>query len=210
MRRGWKRVLLAALPVAGLSTLTAAWVRVRTLPTHAAQAALQARLAELQQARAALMAQAPASPDELTDRLPRTLTVGALLQRIETAARQAGVRAVSFGSDEVGPAAGGRAPSAAQRFAEEAEAEREAGEVHGTVAVVPERLRCQITVEADYGALVEFLGLMETMPAATRVHSLQIVPRPQGVSATVGFEGYAYAGDGREATLPAAPATEVR
>lgn len=206
MRRALLWIALALLPLGGFGTLAVAWVRLRTLPDEADLARLQTAVAELQRTRAELMAQPPASADELTDRLPKMLTVGAMLQRIEHAARQAGVRAVSFGSEEVareadpGGARGGRSGT---------------GDAHGDggseplAAAEPERMRCLITIESDYGALVQFLGLMETMPQVTRVCSLRVVSLPQGISARVGLEGYAYAGDGNSVPL-AAPAPEGR
>ncbi|MEZ5965424.1 MAG: hypothetical protein R3F56_16445 [Planctomycetota bacterium] len=216
MRRAWHFLALSVLPVAGLATLVVAFVRTHAQPRSGEPAELQARFDALLESRQALMVQEPASPDELTDRLPRTLTVGGLLQRIEAAARRAGVRAVSFGSED-GKRAGRSAALGAAVASTDPDAGTEVEPVDsgsgalasGSGALAedlhPEHLRCQITVEADFGALVQFLGLLETTPAVTRVRSLQVVPRAQGVSATVGLEGYAYSGDGTEAVVPAAP-----
>jgi len=182
---------VALLPVAGAVTLTLGWASAWQRPQAGELTRLQVLAADLRRVRAELMARPPVSPDELTERLPRTLTAGDLLQRIEAAARRSGVRAVSFGTEM----AEGQGAAAAS-------VEGSRDEHHPPA----ERLGCDITLEAEYAALVQFLGLLETSLAVTRVRSLRVVPLPVGVRATVGLEGYAYGGDG----LEAAPAQEAR
>ncbi len=184
----------AALPVLGVVTLGFALLQAGTQPNPAELERLRQLADELDRTRRELLLTPPQSQDALTDRLPRTLTVGALLQRLERAARQADVRAVSFGTE------GADAPGQ----------ENVAEQLHIATpedsGPQPEVLKCQITIECDYRALVQFLGLVEAMPAVTRVRSLAVTPQGSGVSATIGLIGYAYAGDGRATKPAAAPA----
>lgn len=200
MKRAFVGALVAILPVAGAVILAGAWSTTRSLPDRGELARLEELASAYSKTRQALMAAEPASPDALVDRLPRTLTVGALLQRLETAARQAGVRAVSFATEDTEPESTVQVSDVGVDFDPR----------EGTVGPRPERLRCLFNLEADYRALVQFLGLVESMPEATRVRSLSVRAIDAGVSAIVGLEGYAYAGDGGEVRTPARPAMEAR
>ena len=185
------RCATAALPVVGAVTLGFAVLQTGTQPDRAELEHLRQLTDELNGTHRQLSLTPPQSQDALTERLPRTLTVGAMLQRLERAARQADVRAVSFGTE--GAADPGQEDVAEQPNVTTPE----------DSGPQPEVLRCQITIECDYCALVQFLGLVEAMPAITRVRSLAVTPQSSGVSATIGLIGFAYAGDGR-ATAPAA------
>lgn len=191
MKRTLRWFLHGMLPLAGAALLVAGLLRTRGLPGAADLAALAAAEHDLTALREVLQAEPPPSADELLDRLPRTVTAEALLRRIERAARAAGVQAISFGTQDEGALAADVASDRAEPIGPEAE-----------------RLACEVVVEAEFTALVRFLGLLETATEATRVRSLLVVPLPQGVHATVGLDGFAYAGDGLE--LSASPGPEAR
>lgn len=175
------------VPGLGAVALAATAAALADTPREGDRAELGRQIAALEQQRAELIAQSAPLADELTDRLPRTLSVGAMLERIEQAARSANVRAVSFGSDE--------------QSAATSPAEATSGDGAPPTGPLPEVVRCEITVDGSFRALVHFIGLLETMPAVTRIANLSMSANSYGVTATVGVLGFAYS---PQAT-PAAP-----
>jgi hypothetical protein len=207
-----RRCALATLPCCGAATLAGALALYGPVPDAQELEEARRTLTDLQAQRRDLQLEPPPRPDALTDRLPLALSVGALLQRLERAARTAGVRAVSFGSEGDDPI------RHEQTAAPDSEADTDSAVANGLdptrgpepsphAGAQPEVLRCQITIAASYQAVVHFLGLIEALPAVTRVRNLTLVPTGSEVTATIGLAAYAYAGDGNEAA--AAPGAEA-
>lgn len=194
----FRRPRVWIVPGLGACSLAIASLLWRGLPRASDKVALEAELANLRVVRNELAAQTTPTSDELCDRLPRSLSIGGMLERIEQAARAANVRAVSFGSDEVD----GRQRKAAGQPVEPTEATPTQGEES---MLQPDVLRCEITVDGDFRALVHFLGLLETMPALTRVANLTITPNTLGVTATVGVLGFSFAASPTPTTFAATP-----
>jgi hypothetical protein len=186
------------VPGLGVCSLAAASYLWRGLPRPSEKIALQAEIENLRIVHDELAAQSTPTTDELCDRLPRTLSIGVMLERIEQAARTSNVRAVSFGSNEVD---GQRRKPTEQPDDTLEVTPTEQGES----AIRPDVLRCEITVDGDFRALVHFLALLETMPAITRVANLSITPNALGVTATVGVLGFSYAASAPPASIAATP-----
>ena len=97
----FRRPRIWYVPGLGVCSLVASYYLWRELPRPSEKIALQAEIENLRLVHDGLAAQSTPTSDELCDRLPRTLSIGVMLERIEHAARAANVRAVSFGSNEV-------------------------------------------------------------------------------------------------------------
>jgi hypothetical protein len=194
------------LPAAGAAALAFGLYQHRCDLAGRSEAARLAGERAALAARAAGLARVPRpSPDEHTDRLPLGLSLGALVQRLERAARDAGIESIEFQTAQPEEHLETSGPPPV-----EAPGMPTAAPLPSVLRVRPERLECEVRVLASYAAVTRFLGVVEASSPATRVASLQIVPAGQRVQAKVGLRAYYLPDRAPAAPQAAAPPAQGR
>lgn len=190
-RSEWQQlVTLLVLPALGLVVAAVGLVVCVDVPSNEGIADLAARLNRLRHEVDQLrerneVERARAAESELTRELPTRLSMATVLDRLEHAARGAGVASISFEASAEG---GVRRPMPDQgAVPDEPDTSKEpsapeASEVH-----------CSVSLVSSYASLVRFLAMVETAKPVTRVRELTIEDDATEVRARIDLTSFYYA-----------------
>ena len=130
------------------------------------------------------------------DVLPRSISVGSALSVIERAAKEAGIRSISFGTQREthGPAV--------PRVKTKVEPGEPGSPDGGNPGKVPEpkTMACTLKVQGRFQALLRFLGTLESSRLLMQVVSLDATPSDTGVKGEIGLKIFFYPGKAKEKT----------
>ena len=137
--------------------------------------------------------------DEAKDVLPESLSVGYALSVIERAAKEAGIRSISFETNrESGEEAGPKVPVVQEQLPPGESPG--AGKGKGGRVPDPKAMACTLKVHGRFQALLRFLGKLESSTLLMQVVTLDARPRETGVQAEIGLRIYYYPEPQKEAT----------
>ncbi len=136
---------------------------------------------------------------ENSDVLPVAISVGSALEVIERAAKEAGIRSISFDTQRE---VHGAALPVVQPKAEPGEPGEPGSPGGGSAGRVPDpkTMACTLKVHGRFQALLRFLGTLESSRLLMQVVSLDAIPSETGVKAEIGLTIFFYPGKAKEKT----------
>ncbi|GEM_PF-5174719 len=132
--------------------------------------------------------------EEGCDLLPESITVGRALAVIERAAKEAGIRSISFDTqkkqlDSEVPMVETRAQPGEPGAAKMGESQ---------VVPKPKKLSCSLKVRGKFQSLLRFLGILESSKPLMHIVSLDASPSESGVKGVLKLQMFFYPSESKE------------